>query len=116
MCSAPDSPIPPPHPKTVRGQLRLGLTCPIVQESDTPIVMCSDGEGLIWVTHHLVDLCWAWKVSGGEEKRLMGQKQEGQATSAIGGMVPNPLSQAAWLPLSLVSFLHVAPEGTWETF
>lgn len=49
---------------TVRGQLRLGLTCPIVQESDAPIVMRSNGEGLIWVTHHLVDLCWAWKVSG----------------------------------------------------
>ena len=54
---------------TVRGQLRLGLTCPIVQESDAPIVVRSNGEGLIWVTNPLVALCWAgklsWEMGGG---------------------------------------------------
>lgn len=56
--------LPVPPKNTTRGQLRLGLTCSIVQEPDAPVVVCSDGERLAWVTHHLVDLCWAWRVSG----------------------------------------------------
>lgn len=38
---------------------RLGLTCPVVQEADASVVMGGDGEGLVWMTHHLVDLGWA---------------------------------------------------------
>lgn len=97
----------------MKEQLRLGLTCPIVQEPDAPIIVRSDGERLVWVTHHLVDLCWAWRVSGKRGRGLRGgnrtgQRQKGQATSAIGDMLPSPLYQASWLPLSLVSFLLVA--------
>lgn len=44
-----------------------GLTCPVVQEADASVVMGGDGEGLVWVTHHLVDLGWAWKEKPGEE-------------------------------------------------
>lgn len=41
------------------GPGRLGLTCPVVQEADASVVMSGDGEGLAWMTHHLVDLGWA---------------------------------------------------------
>lgn len=58
-----------PYPKKHNG----GLTCPIVQEPDAPIVVCSDGERLVWVTYHLVDLCWAWRVSGKRGKRTEGK-------------------------------------------
>lgn len=62
---------------------RQGLTCPVVQEADASVVMGGDGEGLVWVTHHLVDLGWAWKekqgggTSGGKWGNWgKGQRQE----------------------------------------
>lgn len=45
---------------------RPGLTCPAVQEADAPVVMGGDGEGLVRVAHHLVDLRRAWMERGGE--------------------------------------------------
>lgn len=72
MCSA-LVPCPQTPKKHTEGKLRLGLTCPIVQEPDAPVVVRSDGERLVWVTHHLVDLCWAWRVSGKKERGLTGK-------------------------------------------
>lgn len=43
---------------THREHKGLGLTCPIVQEADAPVVVGGDSERLVWMTHHLVDLGW----------------------------------------------------------
>jgi hypothetical protein len=50
----------------------MGLTCPIVQKADASVIMGGDGEGLVWVTHHLVDLGWDW--NGGRGKGRKGQR------------------------------------------
>lgn len=49
----------PPRGMRERGSGRRGLTCAAVQEADASVIMGSDGEGLVRVTHHLVDLGWA---------------------------------------------------------
>lgn len=62
-----------------RGPGRRGLTCPAVQEADASVIVGGDGEGLVRVTHHLVDLGWAWKArregTWGKSGRP-GQRQE----------------------------------------
>lgn len=49
------------HVTLFRKRTEAGLTCPVVQEADASVVMGGDGEGLAGVTHHLVDLHWAWE-------------------------------------------------------
>lgn len=44
------------------------FSCPVVQEVDTSVIMGSDDEGLVWMTHHLVDLGWAAVPSGFQRK------------------------------------------------
>lgn len=56
---------PPPTSTVSWGPGGQGLTCPVVQEADASVVMGGDGEGLVWVAHHLVDLGWAWKGKQG---------------------------------------------------
>lgn len=62
------SPVQPcPRSRGAGEQGKPGCTCTVVQKADAPVVMGSDGEGLIWMTHHLVDLGWAWKERGWRE-------------------------------------------------